>query len=107
MAENSNLLIFQPDMTVFVSEDIYSQHQILGRDRESNSWMYSLLFNQNTNPNQFVYGAFEIDEFYNQGFTYAFVSDRDWLSLSENEMNDLYENYTVVIKNDYTLLAVN
>ena len=107
MAENSNLLIFQPDMTVFVSEDIYSQHQILGRDRESNSWMYSLLFNQNTNPNQFVYGAFEIDEFYNQGFTYAFVSDRDWLSLSENGMNDLYENYTVVIKNDYTLLAVN
>lgn len=107
MEENSDLLIYHPDMTIFVSEDIYSRHQILGRDRESNSWMYSLLFNQNTNPDQFVYGDFEINEFYDSGFTYGFISDQDWFNLNEIEKNNIYENYIVVIKNDYTFLSLD
>lgn len=103
--ENSDLLTYSDDMQIFVSSDIYSTYGILGRDQESNSWMYSLLFNRNATPDQFVFDTFEVNEFINSNFTYAFISDIDWLEISEDEMKDIDAYYSVIIKDEYTFLS--
>jgi hypothetical protein len=36
-----------------------------------------------------------------------FIYEQDWFNLNEIEKNNIYENYIVVIKKDYTFLSLD
>ncbi|HOJ01652.1 MAG TPA: hypothetical protein PLL88_08540 [Anaerolineaceae bacterium] len=105
-AENVDELIDSSKMSLFVSSDVYDSYEILGRDRESNSWMYALLFRQDVNLDQFSYDRFSYENFAEGSFTSAFLSSNDWNSLNMNQKNAIESTYLVRETEKYIFLSV-
>jgi len=105
LTENMDALAYTPQMDLFISSDIYSSYEILGRDKESNIWMYALLFRQDVNPDQFSYDEFQYDDFIKGVFTSAFLSNNDWDSLDEEQQDAIGKAYTIGVTNEYVFLS--
>ncbi len=106
LTENMDKLTYSPQMSMFVSSDIYNRYAILGRDRESNSWMYALLFRQDVDLNQFIYDEFQYEDFSAEAFTSAFLSNNDWNSLSEEQQGTIGKIYSIRETNEYVFLSI-
>lgn len=104
-AENSTVLQYSPDMHILISPDIYAQHQILGRDRESNLWMYSLIFLEKASLEQFDYEQYDQNLLLTSEYDHIFLSDQEWASIDERTKDSMLMNWSTLIKNEYTLLS--
>ena len=105
LTENMDVLAYSPQMDLFISSDIYDNYEILGRDRESNSWMYALLFRQDINLDQFSFDEFLYENFVKGAFTSAFLSNHDWDSLDEEQQDAIGQAYSIRETNEYVFLS--
>ena len=105
LTENMDALTYSLQMDLFISSDIYSSHEILGRDRESNSWMYALLFHQDVDLDQFSYDEFLYENFVKGVFTSAFLSNHDWDSLDKEQQDAIGQAYSIRETNEYIFLS--
>lgn len=105
LVENADALTYSTEMSLFVSSGVYESYEILGRDRESNSWMYALMFRQKVNLNQFAYDEFKFDNFLEETFTSAFLSDTDWKSLDMDQKDVIESKYLINETEKYVFLS--
>ncbi len=104
-AENSSVLQYSPEMRMLISPDIYAQHQMLGRDRESNLWMYSLILLEKASLEQFDYEQYDQNFLLTSEYDHIFLSDQEWESIDERTKDSILLNWSILIKNEYTLLS--
>ncbi len=106
LMENMDALAYTPQMELFISSNIYDSYEILGRDQESNIWMYALLFRQDVDPDQFSYDEFLYENFIKGAFTSAFLSNNDWDFLGEEQQDAIGKAYSIRETNEYVFLSV-
>lgn len=103
--ENMDALAYSPRMDLFISSNLYDCYEIMGRDQESNIWLYALLFRQDVDPDQCSYDEFQYDDFAAEAFTSAFLSNNDWNSLNEEQQDVIGKTYSIRETNEYVFLS--
>ena len=87
-------LSFGEDVKVLVTNDVHVRSWFLGRERQSQCWMFNLYFNQKFNYDQFIHSR-NLEDVLKADYTYAFLTWRDWNSVREKfnieELVDKYE----------------
>ena len=80
------------NVKILISKSIYANTKMLGRDLESQCWMFNVFFNQELYYGNFINGTAE--DILKGNYNYAFLTFDDWKSIGEKpETLRLKQNY--------------
>ena len=85
-------LKFNKNMKILISKDIHKRSWMLGREVESQCWLFNVFFNQKFDYDQFVDGSWE--DILKGDYTYGFLTGRDLKGISQKyDIEHLLKNY--------------
>jgi len=101
----ANELSFGRDVKILVSKDVHKRSWMLGREVRAHCWMFNVFFNQKFDYDQFIDGTQE--EILMGGYTYAFVTWRQWKDLREkHNVEHLLKNYIIKADNETQIILL-
>lgn len=96
-ARSSNDVVCSEDASIYISENIYKEYQMLGRDDASSAWMFNIYFNCNLERSRFDYSNLPEDLLKND-YRYAYISKTDWQNLRKGSKTFLKTRYMIKAK---------